>query len=180
MSRGQDGVTDITGQRSGPSRRFWGVLLWMRWETIGGWEHNNISSVQSLSHAWLFVTPWTAARQASLSISNSQSLLKLMSIESVMPPNHLTLCYPLLLLPSIFPRIRSFTRSQLFERGGQSTGASASVLPKNIQDRFPLGLTGFISLLFKGVSRPTSQFKSTHSSALSFLYGPTVILIHDY
>ena len=66
-------------------------------------------SVQSLSHVRLFVTPWTAAHQASLSITNPQSLLKLMSIESVMPPNHLILCHPLLLLPSIFPSIRVFS-----------------------------------------------------------------------
>ena len=68
-----------------------------------------ISSLQSLNHVRLFVTPWTAAHQASLSITNSQSLLKLMSIESVMPSNHLTLCCPLLLLPSIFPSIRVFS-----------------------------------------------------------------------
>ena len=67
------------------------------------------SSVQSLSHVWLFVTPWTAARQASLSITNSQSPPKLMSIESVMPSNHFILCHPLLLLPSIFPNIRVFS-----------------------------------------------------------------------
>ena len=67
------------------------------------------SSVQSLSHVRLFTTPWIAARQASLSITNSQSLLKLMSIESVMPSNHLILCHPLLLLPSIFPSIRVFS-----------------------------------------------------------------------
>ena len=67
-----------------------------------------LSSVQSLSHVQLFVTPWTAARQASLSITNSRSLLKLMSIESVMPSNHLILCRPLLLLPSIFPSISVF------------------------------------------------------------------------
>ena len=66
------------------------------------------SSVQSLSHVWLFVTPWTTACQASLSITNSQSLLKLMSIKSVMPSNHLILCHPLLLLPSIFSSIRVF------------------------------------------------------------------------
>ena len=65
-------------------------------------------SVQSLSCVWLFATPWTAARQASLSITNSRSLLKLMSIESVMPSNHLILCCPLLLLPSVFPSIRVF------------------------------------------------------------------------
>ena len=68
-----------------------------------------ISLVQSLSRVWLFVTPWTAALQASLSITNFWSLLRLMSIESVMPSNHLILCYPLLLPPSVFPSIRVFS-----------------------------------------------------------------------
>ncbi|XDC71810.1 hypothetical protein R6Z07F_002983 [Ovis aries] len=91
----------------------------------------SISSVQSLSRVQLFVTPWTAARQASLSITNSQSLFRLMSIELVMPSNHQILCCPRLLPPSIFPSIRVFTNES-----GQSTGvsASASVLPMNIQD----------------------------------------------
>ena len=113
------------------------------------------SSVQSLSRVWLFVTPWTAARQASLSITNSWSSPKPMSIESVMPSNHLILCRPLLLLPSIFPASGSFLMSQLFVSGGQSIRASASalVLPMNIQDWFPLGLTGWIALQFKGLSR---------------------------
>ena len=95
-----------------------------------------ISSVQLLSHVQLFATTWTAACQASLSITNSQSLLKLMSMELVMPSNHLILCHPLLLLPSIFPSIRVFPVSQFFASGGQSIGvsASASVLPMNIQD----------------------------------------------
>ena len=70
---------------------------------------HQFSSVQSLSHVWLFVTPWIAARQASLSITNSQSLLTLMSIKSVMPSSHLILCHPLLLLPPISPRIRVFS-----------------------------------------------------------------------
>ena len=73
----------------------------------------DISSVQLLSHLQLFATPWTAAHQASLSITNSQSLLKLMSIELVMPSNHLILCHPLLLLPSIFPRIRVFSNESV-------------------------------------------------------------------
>ena len=73
------------------------------------WSVPTISSVQSLSCVQIFVTPWTAARQASLSITNSQSLLKLMSTESVMPSNHLILCHPLLLPPSIFPNIRVFS-----------------------------------------------------------------------
>ena len=96
-----------------------------------------ISSVQLLGRVRLFATPRTAARQASLSITNSQSLLKLMSIESVMPSSHLILCHPLLLLPSIFPSIRVFSNeSALLASGGQSIGVSAStsVLPMNTQD----------------------------------------------
>ena len=85
-----------------------------------------ISSVQSLSRVRLFVTPWTTAHQASLSITNSQSLPKPISIKLVMPSNHLILCHPLLLLPSIFPSIRVFS-SQLFASGGQSIGVSASI-----------------------------------------------------
>ena len=124
------------------------------------------------------------ARQVSLSITNSWSLLKLMSVESVIPSNHLIFCRPLLLLPSIFPSIRSFQMSQFFPSGGQSIGvsASASVIPMNRQDWFPLGWTGLISLQSKGLLRvfSTSQFKSINSSALSFLYGPTLTSIHDY
>ena len=107
-------------------------------------RYRYISSVQWLSRVQVLATPWTAARQASLCITNSQSLLKLMSVESVMPSNHLILCHPLLLLPSIFPASGSFPMSQFFSSGGQSTGAStsASTLPMNIQDWFPLGLTG--------------------------------------
>ena len=103
------------------------------------------SSDQSLSHVWLFVIPWTAAWQVSLSLTLSWILLKLMSIESVMPSNHLVLCRPLLLLPSIFPGIRSFLMSHLFTSGGQIIGASAStsVLLINIQDWCHLGLTGW-------------------------------------
>ena len=101
------------------------------------------SSVQSLSHVQLFMTPWTAARQASLSITNSWSLPKLMCIEPVMPSNHLILCCPLS-CPQSFPASRSFQMSQVFTSGGQSSGvsASASVLPMNTQDWFPLEWTG--------------------------------------
>ena len=100
--------------------------------TFNPWSHS-VQSVQSLSHVQFFATPWTVALQASLSITNSWSLLKLMSIESVMPSNHLILCHPLLLLPSIFPASGSFPMSQFFTSGGQSIGvsASASVLPMN-------------------------------------------------
>ena len=115
--------------------------------------------VQSFSYIQLFVTPWTAAYQASLSITNSWSLPKLMSIELVMPSNQLNLHRPILLLPSTFPVSGSFQMSQLFASGGQSTGVSASarVLPMNIQDWFPSGWTGWISLRSKGLSRVFSN-----------------------
>ena len=108
------------------------------------------SSVHSLSCLWLLVTPWTAAHQDSLSITNSWSLLKLMSIESVMPYNHLFLCHPLL-LPSIFLSIRVFfNESVLRIRWPKYWSFSFStLLPMNIQDWFPLGLTGLISLQSK-------------------------------
>ena len=98
--------------------------------------------------------PRTAAHQAFLSITNSWSLLKLMSIESVMPSNHLILCHPLLLQPQSFSASGSFQMSQFFSSGAQSiaVSASASVLPINIQDWFPLGSTGWISLQSKGFS----------------------------
>ena len=115
------------------------------------------SSVQLLSCVQRFGTPWTAARQTSLSITNSRSLLKLMSIESAMPSNHLILCCPLLLLPSVFPSIRIFSNESVLHIRWQSIGASASVLPMNIQDWFPLGLTGWISLQSKGLSRVFSN-----------------------
>ena len=97
------------------------------------------SSVQSLSRVRLFATPWIAARQASLSITNSRSPPKPMSIESVMPSNHLILCRPLLLLPLIFPSVRVFSNESALRISGQSIGVSAStsVLPMNIQDWLP-------------------------------------------
>ena len=102
------------------------------------------TSVQSLSHIQFFVTPWTAACQASMSITNSWSVFKLMFTESVMPSNHLILSFPLLSCLQSFPASGSFLMSQLFSSAGQNIGASASasVLPMNIQDWFPLGWTG--------------------------------------
>ena len=96
----------------------------------------SVSSVQSLSCVQLFMTPWTAACQASLSITNSRSLLKLMSIELVMPSNHLILCRPLLFLPSVFPSIRVFSNELVLciRQSKYGASASASVLPMNIQD----------------------------------------------
>ena len=114
------------------------------------------SSVQLLSRVRLFVTPWIAAHQASLSIINSRSSLKLMSIKSGMPSSHLILCYPLLLLPPIPPSIRVFSNESW---GGQSTRVSAlaSVLAMNTQDWSPLEWTGWISLQSKGLSRVFSN-----------------------
>ena len=117
------------------------------------------SSVQLLSCVRLFATPWIAAHQASLSITNSWSSLKLMSIESVMPSSHLILCHPLSSCPQSLPASESFPVSQLFTWGGQSTGVSAiaSFLPKNTQGWSPLEWTGWISLQSKGLSRVFSN-----------------------
>ena len=115
--------------------------------------------VQLLSHVRLFATPCTEALWASLSFMISWSLLKLMSIESGMPSNHLILCHLLRLLPQSFPSSGSFPRSQFFASGGQSIRVSASVtvLPMTIQDWSPLGWTGWISLQSKGLSRVFSN-----------------------
>ena len=113
------------------------------------------SSVQSLSLVWLFVTSAaTTALQASMYITDCQSLPKPISIESVMPSNNIILCCPLLLLPSIFPSTSVFKMSQLFALGGQSLGVSAStsVLPMNTHDWSPLGWSGWISLQSKRLS----------------------------
>ena len=140
--------------------------------------------VQSLSRIWLFATLWTAAHQASLSFTVSQNLLRLMSIESVIPSKHLIPCLPLLLLPSIFPSIRVFSNELAVCIKWSNTGSlvSASVLPMNIQSWFPLGLTDLIFLLSKGLS---GVFSSTtlwkhQFLALTLLYGPTFKSVHDY
>ena len=100
------------------------------------WRRKRLSLVQLLSHVWLFATPWTAAHQASLSITNSQSLLKLMSLKSVMPSNHLILCHPLLLPPSIFPSIKVFpNESALHIRWPKYWSFSFSISPSNEYSR---------------------------------------------
>ena len=124
-----------------------------------------ISSVQLLSHVWLFATPWTAACQASLSITISWNLLKLISIDLVMPSNHLILCCPLLFPPSIFLSIRVFSHesvlsneSVLHIRLSKYWSFSFSINPSNnTQDCFPLGWTGWISLQSKGLTRVFSS-----------------------
>ena len=141
------------------------------------------SSVQSLSHVWLFVTPWIAARQASLSITNSQSPPKFMSIESVMPFSPLILCGPLLLFSSIFPSIRLFSNeSALHIRWPKYWSFSFNISPSNEHP----GLICFrvdwppCSPRDSQESSLTPQFKSINSLALSFLYSPTLTSIHNY
>ena len=140
-----------------------------------------LSSVQLLSRVWLFATPWAAVHQASLSNTNSHRLLKLMSTESVMLSNHLILCCPLLLLPSIFPRIRVFSNES----------ALAKVFKFQLQHQ-SFQWTPRIDLLLDGLvgspcsprdsqeSSPTPEFKRINSSVLSFLYSPSLTSIHDY
>ena len=142
-------------------------------------HYHNVVVVQSPSHVWLFTVPWTAACQVSLLLTISWSLPKFVSIEVVMSSNHLILCHPFL-LPSIFPRIRVFSR--LFTSGGQSIRASASVLPMSIQGLFPLGLTDLTSLCPRDSweSSPAPQFESINSSVLCLFDGPTLISIHGY
>ena len=135
-------------------------ILWLSWKCF--------SSVQSLSHVQLFVTPWTPAHHASLSITNSWSLLKLMFMESVMPSNHLILCHPLLLLPSIFPSIRVFSNKSAFSHQvAKVLSFSFSINPSN----------GYLGLIFFRIdwfkfpcgprnpqeSSPTPQFESINS-----------------
>ena len=142
------------------------------------------SSVQLLSRVQLVVTPWTAACQASLSITNSRSLPKLMSIKSVMPSNHLILCHPLLFLPSIFPSIRVFSnKSALHIRWPNYWSFSFNISPSNeYSDLISFRMDWLDLLAVQGTleSSPTPQFKSINSSVLSFLYSPTLTSVYDY
>ena len=156
-----DGITDSMDIVWASSRKWWrtgkpGVLQFMGSQVGHDWATEQqllllvcyvlflVVIVQSLSCVWLFVIPWIAAHQASLSSTISWSLLKLMSIESVMPSNHLSLCHPLLLLPSIFPSNRVFSNElALCIRWPKYW--KATVLPMNIQGWFPLELTGLTS-----------------------------------
>ena len=144
------------------------------------------SSVQSLSCVQLFVTPCTTACQASLSITNSRSLLRLMSIESVMPSNHLILCHPLHLLPSIFPSIRVFSNeSALHIRWPKYWSFSLNISPSNEHSGLISFRMDWLDLLavqgtLKSLLQQTPQFKSINSSALSFPYSPTLTSIQDY
>ena len=142
------------------------------------------SSVQSLSRVQLFATPWTAARQASPSITNSQSSLKLTSIESVTPSNHLILCRPLLLPLSIFPSIRVFSNEPVLHiRWPKYWSFSFSICPSNEYSGLISFRMDWLDLLQSRGSQessPTPQFKSINPSVFNFLYGPTLTSIHDY
>ena len=162
-------VVPVIGARSGeficqPRVNRWNHWIWdlgkaCRLLCCRPWErfykcytHTHTLVVQLLHRVWLFAEPC----QASLSFTISWSFPKFMSIESVILSNHFILWHPLLLLPCIFPSIRVFS-NELTASGGQSTGASASVVPTSIQDWFPLGLTGWISLLSMGLSKVFSS-----------------------
>ena len=143
-----------------------------------------LSSVHLLSHDQLFVTPWTATFQASLPITPPGACLNSCPSSRWCPLTISSSVLPFSSHLQSFPASGYFQMSQFFASGGQSIGvsASASVLPMNIQDWFPLRLTDLISLQSRGSqeSSPTPQFKSINSSALSFLYSPTFTSIHDY
>ena len=142
----------------------------------------NVGSVQLLSHVRLFATPWTAAHQASLSISNSRSVLKLMSIESVMPSNHLILCRPLLLLPSIFPSIRVFSNeSALRIRWRKYWSFSFTISPSNeYLARISFRMDWLDLLAVQGTLKSLPQH---HSSKASILWCSAFFLVqlsHPY
>ena len=150
---------------------------------VGDMIKQVFSSVQSLSRVQLFATPWTAAHQASLSITNSRSLLKLMSIKSVMPSNYLILCHPLLLLPSIFPIIRVFSsESALRIRWPKYWSFSFSITPSNEYprqisfriDKFDLAVQG-LSRVFSNTTVQKHLCFDTH-----LFHGPTLTSVHDY
>ena len=166
---------------------FYFLYIWLSTKHIKIWADFSTfqSVIQLLSHVQHLVTPWTAARQASLSITNSKSLLKLMSIKLVMPSNCLIVWWPLLLLPSVFPSIRVFSnKSVLCIRWPKYWSFSFSIGPSN-------KYSGLISLRIDLIGSPhsprdsqesslTAQFKTTNSSALSLLYGPTLTSICNY
>ena len=138
------------------------------------------SSVQSLSRFQLFATLWTAELQASLSITNSWSLLKLMSIELVTPSNHL--CHPLNLLPSMFPSIRVFSNASVLRiRWSKYWSFTFSISPSiDYSGLISFRINWFDLLAFQGTLKSLLQHHSSKASVLSFLYSPTLTSIHDY
>ena len=141
-----------------------------------------ISSLQLLSHVRLFATAWIAARQASLSITSFWSLLQLMSIELVMPSNHLILCCPLFLLPSVFPSIRVFSKeSDLCIRWLKYCSFSFNISPSNeYSGPISFRMDWLDLLAVQGTLKSLLQHYNSKASILCFLYSPTLISIHDY
>ena len=141
-----------------------------RRENLGNFRKHSplLSSAQSLSHVQLFATPWTAAHQASMPITNSWSLLKLMSIESVMPSNHLILCYPILLIPSIFPSIRVFSNeSALRIRWPKYWSFSLSISPSNeYSELISIRIYWFDFLSVQGTLKSLLQHHTSKASIL--------------
>jgi len=175
----------------------WGMGWGGRWEGGSGWgtlvhpcdscqcmaKNTQFSSAQSLSHGRLSATPWNEARQASLSITNSRSKPKLMSIELVMPSSHLILCHPLLFLPSIPPSIRVFSNeSTLCMRWPKYWSFSFNISPSNEHPGLVSFRMDWLDLL--AVQRTLKSLLQHHSSKasilpLSFLHSPTLTSIHD-
>ena len=142
----------------------------------------SFSSVQSLSHVQLFATPWTAAHQASLSITNTQSLLRLMSIELVMPSNHLILCHPFLLLPSVFPSIRVFSNeSVLHIRWPKYWSFGFNISPSNeYSGLISMSMNWFVLLIVQGTLKSLLQHHSSKASILQHSTFFMVQLSHPY
>ena len=173
----QDMVAKIWKQLTCPSTHEW-IKVWCMFIM----EH--FSSVQSLSHVQLFAIPLIAARQASLSITNSRSSLKLTSIEPVMPSSHLILCRPLFLLPPIPPSIRVFSNESTLRMGWPKYWSySFSIIPsKEHPGRISFTMDWLDLPAVQGTLKSLLQHhsKSINSSALSFLHSPTLTSIHDY
>ena len=163
-------------------RRERGLKYWKNFIKIENLATTEFSSVQLLSCIWLFATPWTAARQASLSITKSQSLLRLMSIESVMPSSHLILCRPLLLLPSIFPSIRVFSNeSVLHIRWPKYWSFSFSISPSNEYSELISFRMDWLDLLaVQGTLKSLLQHHSSKASTLQCSAFFIVQLSHPY
>ena len=162
----------------------WGLCFYHNILNLFRHVHTVVVIVQLLSCVQLFVTPWTAAHQASLSITISRSLLKLMSIDLVIPSNHLILCHPLLLLPSVFPSIRVFSNeSALHIRWPKYWSFSFIISPSNEYSGlifFRINWFDLLAVQRTQESSPTPQFKNINFLALSHLYGPIFTSLHDY
>ena len=175
-------VSDVRGRkaRHRPLFPVLGIIDNLGWIT----HRCQFSSVQWLSHVWLFATPWNAARQASLSITNSRSLLKLMSIDSVMPSSHLILCRPLLLLPPTPPSIRVFSNeSSLRMRWPKDWSFSFSIRPSKEHPGLISFRVDWLDLLaVQGTLRSLLLHHSSKASIFwfSFLHSPTLTSIHDH